>query len=156
MIPVTQTKVNVKKSNGEIIVRGNCFAAVVASILEIPIDEVPNVEVLFFLDGNRKFYWSEVMQTFLNGKGWELCNDYRYAVLHDENFGISENSFYNKEQSLEYCKDKYYLVSGKSKRGVYHVCIYRNGLLVHDPHPTKEGILTFENFETLEKINSIN
>ena len=96
------------------------------------------------------------MQTFLNGKGWKLCNDYRYAVFHDENFGISENSVYNREQSLEYCKDKYYLVSGKSTRGVFHVCIYRNGLLVHDPHPTKEGILTFEVFETLEKINSIN
>ena len=132
------------------IIRGNCFAAVVASMMELPIQEVPNVEVLFFLTGNDTHFWDVVMNTFIEGKGWELSNDWRFAVYHDVNFGISEDSIYNKEDSLKYCEDKLYLVSGKSTRGVNHICIYKNGKLVHDPHPTKEGITTFDIFQTLE------
>ncbi len=38
MIPVTQTKVVVKNSKDEMVVRGNCFAAAIASIMELPIE----------------------------------------------------------------------------------------------------------------------
>ena len=53
MIPVTQTKVSVIKSTGETVVYGNCYAAAIASMLELPITEVPNVEVLFYLKDNE-------------------------------------------------------------------------------------------------------
>lgn len=50
MIPVTQTKIVIKDVNGNRVVHGNCYAACIASILEVPITEVPNVEVFFHLD----------------------------------------------------------------------------------------------------------
>lgn len=50
--------------------------------------------------------------------------------------------------------EEFYLVSGISPRNknIYHVCIYQNGKLWHDPHPDGTGILTEEYFEYLEKI----
>ena len=35
---------------------------------------------------------------------------------------------------------------------VSHICIFKNGKLIHDPHPTKEGLKTIEYFQTLEKV----
>lgn len=147
MIPITQTKVVIKNSKNEVIQRGNCFAAVVASILEVPITEVPNVEVFYHMDDG---YHSEVMLRFLLSKGWELCSDDRFECFHNEMLyeRYGENKYHKLRKEL---KDKYYLVSGKSPRGVSHICIYKNGELVHDPHPTREGLETIEYFETLDK-----
>jgi hypothetical protein len=150
MIPITQTKVVVKNSKGEIVVRGNCYAACIASLMEIPITEVPNVEVFYHLDNG---YHSEVMLTFLNSKGWDLCSDDRFKYFHqafeDMNFGGRDNY----AGCFDELKDKLYLASGKSERGVSHICIFKNGKLIHDPHPTKECLKTIEYFQTLEKIN---
>jgi hypothetical protein len=143
MIPVTQTKVVVRNSEGIIVQNGNCFAAAIASILELPITEVPNVEVFFRFNGP----WYETMDRFLRLAGWDLVSDDRFKIFHDGQFSIE-----NREEYLNYCKDKYYLVSGPSLRGVHHVCIYRNGKLVHDPHPTREGLLKEEMFQELIKV----
>lgn len=143
MIPVTQTKVVIKNSKGEIIVRGNCYAACIASILELPITEVPNVEVFYHMDNG---YHSEVMLTFLQSKGWDLCNDERYRCFHTV---FTDKNYSEMDKMQKILKDDYYLASGKSARGVQHICIFKNGNLVHDPHPSKEGILTFDYFQSI-------
>jgi hypothetical protein len=164
MIPVTQTKVVITNTKGEIITRGNCFAACIASILEVPITEIPNVEVFYHLDTG---YWAEVMLTFLESKGWDLCTDDKYLSFHYgfktiPNINCQDGSNYNKVLELmpdhddrrhwQYKnKHNYYLVSGKSPRGFNHICIFKEGKLVHDPHPSKEGLTTISNFQTLIK-----
>lgn len=145
MIPVTQTKVVVRNQNDEIVVHGNCYAAAIASIMELPITEVPNVEVFF---DNENDHWIEVMHMFLNIKGWELFTNNDFKVFHDGRYGVEEGI---RMKMLQYCVDKYYLVSGPSPRGVKHICIYRNGKLVHDPHPSKDGLLEEEIFQELIK-----
>lgn len=145
MIPVTQTKMVVRNSNGDIIVRGNCLAACVASILELPITEVPNVETLFNVSDT---YYYDVLYSWLKSLGYEYGTDDRFKVFHKNKYFNEEN----REALKAYCKNKYYLVSGKSSRGVTHLCIYKNGKLVHDPHPTKEGLLTEDFFESIEKL----
>jgi len=148
MIPVTQTKVNVKNSNDETVVYGNCFAAVIASMLEVPITEVPNVEVFFHMSHP---HWSIIMDTFLKSKGWELWGDDRYRCFHSGL--ITDQEEMDKAPELcEQLKDTYYLASGLSARGVHHICIYKNGQLVWDPHPSREGLKTIDTFQTLEKI----
>lgn len=146
MIPVTQTKFHVRSKSGKIVQRGNCFAAVVASLLEVSIYDVPNIEVLFYNEDNDEAntFWAEVMQTFLISKGWEWSGDSRYKVFHPE-FGVKDEDLMMK------LKDTYYLVIGKSARGVGHVCIYQNGLMVHDPHPSRDGLETVEYFESIER-----
>lgn len=148
MIPVTQTKVVVKNSKGEQVVHGNCFAAAIASMMELPITDVPNVEVFFCSDNN---HWQEIMDLFLQLKGWELFTNNDFKVFHDGRYGVAEC---NRGEMMRYCEDKYYLVSGQSPRGVKHICIYQNGKLVHDPHPSKDGLLTEEIFQELIKIKS--
>ena len=145
MIPITQTKVVVENSKGEVVQRGNCYAACIASLLEVSITEVPNVEVFYHLDTG---YHTEVMLTFLSSKGWDLCTDDRYSVF-DKPIEKWEAFEIDMAKQIE---ENYYLVSGKSARGVSHICIYKNGKLVHDPHPTREGLQTIEYYQTLEKL----
>lgn len=151
MIPVTQTKVSVKNSAGETVVYGNCFAAVVASMLEVPITEVPNVEVFFHIND---ITWCQVMDTWLKSKGWEHSGDNRYKCYHPDLLDLSEYAPDFVDINYEMLKDNYYFVVGKSPRGINHVCIYQNGKMVWDPHPSREGLVTIEYFESLEKIKS--
>lgn len=152
MIPVTQTKFVIKNKKEEMVVRGNCYAACIASILELPITEVPNVEVLFHVNDT---FWAEVMHTYLNSIGWELSSDIMLQRFHPQS-GYSFEGTDENGKIPEYYqyKDMYYLVSGMSPRGVQHMCIYQNGKLVHDPHPSRDGILTEEYFESLTPITS--
>ncbi len=143
MIPITQTKVVIKNSAGREVVKGNCYAAAIASILEVPITEVPNVETLFDVDN---FLWDHVMEKWLESRGWESRHNHHFKVFHDDTLKEQRDDWYQE------CADKLYLVSGRSPRGVMHICIFKNGKLIHDPHPTREGILTFEYFQELVTI----
>lgn len=149
MVPVTQTKFAIKNSQGEYVSRGNCLAAVVASILELPITEVPNIEVLYDIGDDS--LWSITLHAWLKSKGWELMTDDRYSCFHPKQVDLS----LSEERLIEICnelKDDYYLVSGAAARGVRHICIYKSGELIWDPYPTREGLLTTDAFQTLEKI----
>jgi hypothetical protein len=157
MIPVIQTKVSVINSKGENVVHGNCLAACIASMLELPITEVPNVEVFYNLPEGDDFYW-DVLEKFLASKGWDMCSDDRYKVFHPEVSRAirSQDERTDEEYRADLrllLEDNYYFVSGPSPRGLSHITIYKAGELVHDPHPTKEGILALEQFQTLVKIN---
>lgn len=150
MIPVTQTKVVVRNSKDEMVVRGNCYAACIASILDKTIDEVPNVETLFHVDDT---FWYIVMRTYLTSIGWEICPDNMFQRFHpNSGFSFDGTDLNGKIPEWYDYVDRFYLVSGLSPRGVQHMCIYRNGKLIHDPHPTREGLLTEEYFESLEKV----
>lgn len=121
MRKIIQDKFVKKNEAGEIIERGNCFASCIACIMDIPLNQVPNVEELFFIDGG---YWWEVMLTWLTAKGWELT-------------GVNMDYI----NSVSIPNGDYYLVTGKSPRGDFnHICIYQHGRLFHDTHPDGTGI----------------
>lgn len=147
MIPVTQTKVVVKNSVGEMVVRGNCFAAVIASLVEKPITDVPNVETLFDIDNVS---WYGVMDAWLRGNGFEIVTNNNYKVFHNP----AEFNDDTRDVLMKELSGKYYMASGMSPRGVHHVCIYKDGVMVHDPHPTREGIdeSTMSYFEEIVKL----
>lgn len=146
MIPITQTKVVVRDSKGEMVVRGNCFAAAIASLVEKPITEVPNVETLFDVDGVS---WYGVMDSWLRANGFEIITNNDYKVFHNP----SEYNDDARNILIDSLTGKYYMASGMSPRGVMHVCIYKDGVMVHDPHPTREGIdeSTISYFEEIIK-----
>lgn len=147
MIPVTQTKVVVRDSSGKMVVRGNCFAAAIASLIEMPITEVPNVETLFDTQGVS---WYGVMDSWLRSIGYEIITNNDYKVFH------SPAEYYEdtRDSLMKSLTGRYYMASGLSPRGVMHVCIYKDGVMVHDPHPTREGIdeTTIEYFEEIIKL----
>lgn len=150
MTPVTQTKVVVRNSKDEVVVNGNCYAAAIASMLDLPITEVPNVEVLFKMDS---CYWDDVMNKWLEFKGYRMDYVPNFIVYHigqvdEQNWGIPENT----EELKQSLKDEYYFVVGKSSRGVNHICIYKAGQMIHDPHPTRDGLISIEYFQQLTKL----
>lgn len=160
MIPVTQTKQKKKiEYHGKWIQQyGNCFASCIASIMEIPLSEVPNVEVLFDVYGD---YYLDVMNEWLAKQGWEYSSGDEYKIFHPEfmsikDFGSDNNTFEERDEMRKmWCeamvheqdlKDDYYLVSGISPRNkedstTRHITIWQNGKMVHDPHESREGIV---------------
>jgi hypothetical protein len=146
MIPVIQTKVVVRNSKNEIVVNGNCWAAAIASILELPITEVPNVELFF--EPNDGF-WMTLTHKFLERKGLTIRSADEFRVFHK---AVDERTE-EDETTINELKDRFYLVSGDSPRGVLHVTVFQNGKMVHDPHPTRDGILNHKHFEIIEPIN---
>lgn len=126
MTPVFQTYFYGGNEDGT--TRGNCYQAVLATLLDLPLDEVPH-----FVDIEERggpCYWNSSIQWL-----WERG----YVV------------YYNEEPPT----GKFYFVTGKSPRGdFYHVVIGRDGALAHDPHPDGTGVLTEEGgYYTIEKWN---
>lgn len=139
MLPVKQT---VLHNPPESI--GNCFPAVIASILEVSIDEVLPVEKMF-----NEADWNVRLFCWLKDRGWL----WRGAPEFDLFYAQGKCPDYLK---LEWVRDVPYIVTGKTLRfegKVNHVCIYVNGEMVHDPHPDNTGLITMEFFEVIERIN---
>lgn len=103
---------------------GNCYPTVIACFLDLnsPEDVIQIQEK--YSDNN----WNEQLDSWLTTKGWR-----REKI---------ENHLYN---------DSFYTVTGNTKRGTVHVCIYKNGKLYHDPHPSNNGLISEEIFETFTK-----
>ncbi|MBC5772785.1 hypothetical protein H8S95_01810 [Pontibacter sp. KCTC 32443] len=112
MIKVYQTKFNDE---------GNCFAACVASVLKCNIEDLPHLGV----DED----WEEYEQR-LNDY---LRENYSTVLTH-----VSYDDW--RDFINLYLRDSYCIVSGQSNRGYEHAVIYKNELLVHDPHPSNSGI----------------
>jgi hypothetical protein len=111
--------------------KGNCVAACVATLLGIPLTEVPHFIEFGIAYGDSEDVhdvsagnnWWAMLLGFMAAKGWwpvELD-----SVTSGE---VGETLF----------------VAGKSPRGVSHQVLYREGRLWHDPHPSRDGILTVD------------
>ncbi len=111
-------------------VTGNCWPTAIACIVGCRIDQVPNFEELFRIP-DMPWFW--ILQEWLKSKGYEYVTD-------------KPKHFYDTF-------DGYYFVSGKSPRGNFnHIVIYKHGKMVHDPHPSGDGILTEDSYEHLAKL----
>lgn len=108
MKPVDQTRFGMPE--------GNCFAACVATIFELPIEAVPH-----FMDRGDAWY-----PAF---RAWAM-----------ENLGHEPVCFPCREDSLR-TLDAPCIVSGPASRGFDHATVWQRGQLVHDPHPSRAGLL---------------
>lgn len=113
MIPVDQTRLHGEN------VKGNCFRACIASVLELSIDEVPAFE-----DMTIPYEWIDRCIEFLESHGYQYEGIYSLEDLRDCN-GV----------------DGYLVANGKSPRGDFkHSVIWKDGAIVHDPHPSRSGL----------------
>lgn len=112
MTPVKQSKLYCADG----IHNGNCFAACVASLLDLPLWMVPPFEDMF-------------------GRGGSV-----WRVRADE--WLERMFKLEIEDALPDAADlpEFYIANGPSSRGVMHSVIYSGGNLVHDPHPSNEGL----------------
>ncbi len=112
MTPVKQSKLYAKDG----IHNGNCFAACLASLLDLPLWMVPPFEDMF----GRGDWRPRVDE-------WLLRMFEVKLIRWDE--GDDPELF-----------PEFYIASGLSQRGVQHSVIYSNGEMIHDPHYSDTGI----------------
>lgn len=112
MKPVDQEFLHDAKNN----VIGDCFRACIASILEVPIDAVPH----FVLLGSR---WSKVMNGYLEA----LSKDIEW-VKGTPPDGVWAIATVKSPRFLD------------GQRELLHSVIWRDGKVVHDPHPSRASM----------------
>lgn len=111
---------------------GNCFQAALATLLGLPLEEVPH-----FGDGGWRANAFEKVQEFLRPRGQALLPLTPMQVQHFKDFHLYR------------C---YHLAEGFTDRfngEVAHTVVYKNGELFHDPHPDKTGLKEADMFYIL-------
>lgn len=126
MIPVFQTRF--ASPDDPALPPGNCFAACIASILEISLDEVPwPTSEERGGDG-----WADYMQRLSE---WLAC---RGLAILDAPLPRPWCS----TDALE-ASPLIWIAGGLSPRGSFsHAVVCRGPNMIHDPHPSGEGIVT--------------
>lgn len=107
--------------------KGNCFPTVIACLMGLKNpEEVIQIQEYYNVENNS---WIDKLYEWLGQKGFfhEYIDDH---LLNDE----------------------FYLVSGNTSRNIMHICIYQNGKLWHDPHPSKEGLLSENSFAVINRV----
>lgn len=98
---------------------GNCFAACMASVFEIPLEATPDL---------AEQDWSN------DSKWWQLWIDW----LAERNCALLLTK---PGEGWPHPKG-YALAGGKSPRGDFdHSVVVLDGKLVHDPHPSRAGVV---------------
>jgi hypothetical protein len=108
---------------------GDCQRACIASLLELDIEEVPH-----FAEVWCPLTYYKTMNQFLAERG----------LVHIEvdpiNFG--EGQFTDKA-------DCYHMIYGLTERGTNHATVGLNGKMIHDPHPSRAGLIEVKSFAFL-------
>lgn len=114
MKPVDQTKFGNE---------GNCFAACIASILEIPLQEVPDLAAAM----QAKKNFRRILADWLHLRGLT----YVELEIGKPNWSMGD-----------WNPPTYHIIGGDSPRGVEggHAVVGYAGTMVHDPHPSRAGV----------------
>ncbi len=112
--------------------KGNCLVSCYACYMDLPIEECPQFQFLFDVKHFEGF-WDSVVNLWLSQMGYE-------------------REFYEEDPFIIKRTSDYYFACGISPRGFMHQVIYKDGVLFHDPHPSKKGLTNISNFEVIKKI----
>lgn len=128
MKPVDQTRFGYPE--------GNCLMACVASVLEVPLELLPD---LWEREKAGDDDWWMILRTALAEHGWEAI------YLHPEYVSATNES----RTSADLAPQGYALAGGPSPRestvnedgeNAGHVVVAEDGQIVHDPHPSRDGL----------------
>lgn len=94
---------------------GNCLAACIASIIGVAIEEAP--------DCGDSDWLGDLIQWLAPRGLYPIC------------FRLDD----------KWRPDGYYILGGKSPRGDFlHAVVARGRSIVHDPHPSRDGVLSWD------------
>jgi hypothetical protein len=110
---------------------GNCFEACLASIFDLELSEIP----LF-----KSVGWFPEFYNWLRVGGYEFQGTLKPEDVLSYDKGI----------------DGYFIVAGESPRGRHikggHAVVFKDGKIVHDPHPDGTGIVNIKYGMAIERI----
>ncbi len=128
---------------------GDCMTACLASLLELPYEDVPLFREIE-ADGEKP--WFSVLHDFLQKRGYEFHGTFTHSYLSTE--GRKYQPFDELRKSSKGVNG-IFQAGGPSPRfpGVGHaVLIDGYGNLVHDPHPSRQGVIVIEDVWMIEPI----
>ena len=133
MTPVDQSIMH-DPENGKI---GDCFRACVASLLDLPLEKVPH-----FMENKNKRWFDDFTK-------WLSILDMSAVFIDSETIRdhIKEVVVVLGDQAIV-------IAGGKSPKGVAHSVLWtfhEGGRMVHDPHPSRKGILEVRDFTFITK-----
>lgn len=140
MIPVFQDKF------GEY---GNCLSACVASILELPLRGVPH----FVSPSDDEGSWFGKMYAFLHTHGFEIVPFYMGGT--NPKTGILYRDEFTWAKLPEHLQGmyEYQIVCGPAARGFSHATVGWRGQIIHDPHPSKSGLIEVDEYYFLKAVS---
>ena len=138
MTPVDQTEFS--NVDVEPVTHGNCLSACLASILDMPIADIPNYATVYQQTGK----WIDDFESLLLGRGYQLL----------EFFYFPQNGTWEDLLKQSPGIDGYFICCGPSPRESAggHAVIYKDGVLFHDPHPSRAGLLVLEDAYIIERV----
>lgn len=116
------------------------MTACIASIFELKLSEVP-----WFVKGNQgSGKWFKPFYEFCYQRGYQIVP---YYVLGNH----PQLDWNNLPEHLQgmYC---YHLACGPAERGFGHATVGWRDTIVHDPHPSKAGLLKINEYYFLKPI----
>jgi hypothetical protein len=132
MKPVYQTLTEIDPENGKF---GNCFQACIASMLELPLEDVPHFAQLACE--------REIARGVPPAEAWKGGTDWWYML---NEWLAPRGLYYIEFTEVEAWHEDilkqlgYHLLIGKSPRGDFdHVVVARAGEIVHDPRADANG-----------------
>ncbi len=156
-------------------VRGSCYPTVLACLLDLELGEVPNFQLFYWTKQEERNIIKCLLEHYCNGS-YETAEEYQKTNF-DRHKSLMQHHWVNtldywlaskgyKEEYIpaddmdEWLKNnpgKPYLVKGLSSRGVGHVVIYADGKMIHDPHPSDEGLVSLNNepYTYLKKVTKV-
>ncbi len=143
--------------------KGSCFPTVIACILDLELKEVPYFNLFYWTQEEKDIMTSVYNNRYLNGKPIGEAEDYQKSNFNHKislvlnlwdltleiflaSKGYERKYIKNINEWLLENKDIPYMVSGLSPRGVLHVVIFKNGEMIHDPHPSGEGLVSLSEY----------
>jgi hypothetical protein len=127
-------------SNEEGTEHGNCLSACLANLLGIDLAAIPN-----FAELERK--WFPVFSSIIREHGYEFQGSYYFDNPNRES---SWEDLLSKSNGI----DGIFIAGGSSPRikGIDHAVLYKDGEMLHDPHPSRDGILSLKYVFMIEKV----
>lgn len=108
--------------------RGNCQSAAMASVLDLPLAEVIDTASDECRDAG---FWQSVGD-WLAGRGLKIVH------------------LFPSEEAVGALKGLYSIGCGPSPRGPFwHAVVCKNGVMVFDPHPSDDGLLSIERHDII-------
>lgn len=126
MTPIDQTRFAIELPLTE--APGNCWAACIASVLEVPLTEVPD----------ESDYWKPGMS---HRDSWRPYQKAVFSWLRNRGYVTIEIP----EKQVFFSGDTFnplVILSGPSPRNseVNHAVVGRGREIIHDPHPSRDGL----------------
>jgi len=122
---------------------GNCWEAAIASVLEIPLEEVMDERDEShprWAPGTWQKDWFETW-----AQHWNLKRDWLKEV-HGKDLVPGEGEAPPPEMLPP---DGFWLAVGPARRGCLHCVVFQGAEMVHDPHPDRTGLLAVTEWEVL-------